>query len=199
MPASTRSPQWADPSGYIMTGKLADDIPLEAEPSATLYMSDPFMSLSTLTPGNWRRGKVPGDDEQVYFFLTADPSHVTSFSISSYAFKTPVELTDEHARGWFSQSFDEYVQMQSQTPAVNFQYDVATPVEIGTIQGSEFPMLGYAIPFTFTLEGQTLHGRYYAFFSGPHGYICTLVSLPAFWAEAQATMDQVFADIVYMP
>lgn len=194
-PASTRSPQWEDPSGYVMTGKLDE----RSDPTATLYISDPSMSLSTRTPVNWRRGKVPGDDKQVYFFLTADPTHLTSFSISSYAFEAPEALTDERTRAWFSWGFDQYVHTQLHVAEQDFAVcDAATLVQIGTIEGSEAPMPGYVVPFAILSDGHTLYGKYYAFLSGPHGYICTLTSLPAFWEEAQAVMDQTFATLTYL-
>ena len=194
-PASTRSPQWEDPSGYVMTGKL-DEM---SDPTEALYVADPSMSIGTHTPLNWRRGKVPGDDEQVYFFLTADPSYLTSFSISSYAFETPEALTDERTQAWFWWGFDYYVHTQLQVAKHDFVIcDIATPVQIGTIEGSEAPMPGYAAPFAIHRDGYTIYGKYYAFLAGPHGYICTLTSLPAFWEEAQTVMDQTFSTLTYL-
>ena len=193
-PASTRSPQWEDPSGYVMTGKL-DEM---SDPTEALYVADPSMSIGTHTPLNWRRGKVPGDDEQVYFFLTADPSYLTSFSISSYAFETPEALTDERTQAWFSWGFDQYIHTQLHVAEQDFVFDVATPVQIGTIEGSEAPMPGYVAPFAIHRDGYTIYGKYYAFLAGPHGYICTLTSLPAFWEEAQTVMDQTFSTLTYL-
>ena len=163
-----------------MTGKL-DEM---SDPTEALYVADPSMSIGTHTPLNWRRGKVPGDDEQVYFFLTADPSYLTSFSISSYAFETPEALTDERTQAWFSWGFDQYIHTQLHVAEQDFVFDVATPVQIGTIEGSEAPMPGYVAPFAIHRDGYTIYGKYYAFLAGPHGYICTLTSLPAFWEEA---------------